>query len=175
MISLPLLIGLLRSRLLIFYLLDHDSFLAFQVTCDCKSLIQVAIRNAQQGVFYFSDTISMEVLIRQQNALQPSAFIPLWRSLPEANESMQNISLGYRDVDSAVQAISHYFALQVCCAKKRDTCLYPVGLIVIFRNANLSRFRNRLSVLLGHTSFLKLDGPKAILKCRLRKMVCEFT
>ena len=66
-------------------------------------------------MFYFSDTIPAEALVRRQNALQPSAFIPTWRSLPEANESVQTIQLGYKSVESAVLALSQHFQLQVDC------------------------------------------------------------
>ena len=67
--------------------------------------LQVAIRNNQQGVFYFNDNIPLEALLREQGALQPSAFIPVWKSLPDANEAVQNLQSRINTPDAAIQRL----------------------------------------------------------------------
>lgn len=76
--------------------------------------LQVAIRNNQQGVFYFNDSIPLSALLREDGILQPSAFIPAWKSLPDANEAVQNLQVRIASPDAvsrALQAVN--FALQV--------------------------------------------------------------
>ena len=74
--------------------------------------IQVAIRNKQQGVFYYSDSILVDAVVDRQATLQPSAFIPLWRELSDANEAIQTISHS-SNVDAILSAVSQAFTLQV--------------------------------------------------------------
>lgn len=75
--------------------------------------LQVAIRNAQQGVFYFSDKVPLEALIDQENSIQPNAFIPLWRSLPDSNELVQTIQVPSQGIEAFVKAVSTHFKVQV--------------------------------------------------------------
>ena len=56
-------------------------------------------------MFYFNDNIPLEALLREQGALQPSAFIPVWKSLPDANEAVQNLQSQINTPDAAIQRL----------------------------------------------------------------------
>lgn len=66
---------------------------------------QVAIRNNQQGVFYFSDTIPLGALLREQGVVQPSAFVPAWRAIPDTAEAVSTVALRQASPDSTVAAL----------------------------------------------------------------------
>ena len=66
---------------------------------------QVAIRNNQQGVFYFSDTIPLAALLREQGVMQPSAFVPAWRAIPDSAEVVSNVAIRQTTADAAIAAL----------------------------------------------------------------------
>lgn len=75
--------------------------------------MQVAVRNNQQGVFYFNDTIPLEALLLEEGSLQPSEFIPAWRALPDASETVQPIQARGGPSSALPSLQANYFVLQV--------------------------------------------------------------
>ncbi|XP_048319996.2 beta-adaptin-like protein C [Ziziphus jujuba] len=51
-----------------------------------SSLLQVAIKNNQQPVWYFNDKISLHVLFTEDGRMERASFLETWRSLPDSNE-----------------------------------------------------------------------------------------
>ncbi|KAG4966862.1 hypothetical protein JHK87_032513 [Glycine soja] len=51
-----------------------------------SSLLQVAVKNNQQPVWYFNDKFSFHVLFTEDGRMERSAFLETWRSLPDSNE-----------------------------------------------------------------------------------------
>ncbi|KAL5168866.1 Beta-adaptin-like protein C [Glycine soja] len=51
-----------------------------------SSLLQVAVKNNQQPVWYFNDKFSFHVLFTEDGIMERSAFLETWRSLPDSNE-----------------------------------------------------------------------------------------
>ncbi|KAB5564526.1 hypothetical protein DKX38_004580 [Salix brachista] len=51
-----------------------------------SSLLQVAVKNNQQPVWYFSDKISMHVFFTEDGRMERGSFLETWRSLPDSNE-----------------------------------------------------------------------------------------
>ncbi|GJU15579.1 beta-adaptin-like protein B [Tanacetum coccineum] len=56
-----------------------------------NSLLQVAIKNNQQPVWYFTDKISMLVLFKEDGKMERSTFLETWRSLPDSKEVSKDI------------------------------------------------------------------------------------
>ncbi|RDX72339.1 Beta-adaptin-like protein C [Mucuna pruriens] len=51
-----------------------------------SSVLQVAVKNNQQPVWYFSDKISFHVFFTEDGRMERSNFLETWRSLPDSNE-----------------------------------------------------------------------------------------
>ncbi|PSR91483.1 Beta-adaptin-like protein [Actinidia chinensis var. chinensis] len=51
-----------------------------------NTLLQVAVKNNQQPVWYFQDKISLLVFFSEDGRMERSAFLETWKSLPDSNE-----------------------------------------------------------------------------------------
>ncbi|KAL1569106.1 beta-adaptin-like protein C [Salvia divinorum] len=51
-----------------------------------SSLLQVAVKNNQQPVWYFNDKIPLSVLFSEDGRMERSSFLETWKSLPDSNE-----------------------------------------------------------------------------------------
>ncbi|KAE8055362.1 hypothetical protein FH972_012203 [Carpinus fangiana] len=51
-----------------------------------SSLLQVAVKNSQQPVWYFNDKISLHVFFTEDGRMERGSFLETWRSLPDSNE-----------------------------------------------------------------------------------------
>lgn len=57
-----------------------------------SSLLQVAVKNNQQPVWYFNDKISLHVLFTEDGRMERGSFLETWRSLPDSNEVLKDLS-----------------------------------------------------------------------------------
>ncbi|KAE8729801.1 AP-1 complex subunit beta-1 [Hibiscus syriacus] len=57
-----------------------------------NSLLQVAVKNSQQPVWYFNDKIPLHVLFTQDGRMERTNFLETWRSLPDSNEVLKEFS-----------------------------------------------------------------------------------
>ena len=67
--------------------------------------VQVAIRNNQQGVFYFNDQIPLTALMQEDGRIEPAAFVQTWKNLPEANETQKELPISITSLDSVKSKI----------------------------------------------------------------------
>jgi len=51
-----------------------------------SSLLQVAVKNSQQPVWYFNDKIPLHVFFTEDGRMERGNFLETWRSLPDSNE-----------------------------------------------------------------------------------------
>ncbi|KAL2238245.1 beta-adaptin-like protein B [Sesamum indicum] len=51
-----------------------------------STLLQVAVKNSQQPVWYFNDKISLLVFFSEDGRMERSTFLETWKSLPDSNE-----------------------------------------------------------------------------------------
>ncbi|KAI4351212.1 hypothetical protein L6164_005590 [Bauhinia variegata] len=51
-----------------------------------NSLLQIAVKNNQQPVWYFNDKISLHVFFTEDGRMERASFLETWRSLPDSNE-----------------------------------------------------------------------------------------
>ncbi|GLT67875.1 hypothetical protein SLA2020_401510 [Shorea laevis] len=54
-----------------------------------NSLLQVAVKNNQQPVWYFNDKISLHVFFAEDGKMERANFLETWRSLPDSNEILK--------------------------------------------------------------------------------------
>ncbi|GAB2273890.1 hypothetical protein Dimus_008662 [Dionaea muscipula] len=55
-----------------------------------NSLLQVAVKNNQQPVWYFNDKISLHVFFTEDGRMERAAFLETWKSLPDSNEVLKD-------------------------------------------------------------------------------------
>ncbi|XP_022760479.1 beta-adaptin-like protein B isoform X2 [Durio zibethinus] len=54
-----------------------------------SSLLQVAVKNNQQPVWYFNDKILLHVFFAEDGRMERTSFLETWRSLPDSNEVLK--------------------------------------------------------------------------------------
>ncbi|KAL8088883.1 hypothetical protein AgCh_038592 [Apium graveolens] len=57
-----------------------------------NTLLQVAVKNSQQPVWYFNDKISLLVLFMEDGRMERTSFLETWKSLPDSNEVLKEFS-----------------------------------------------------------------------------------
>ncbi|KAJ0438517.1 putative coatomer/calthrin adaptor appendage subdomain, TBP domain superfamily [Helianthus annuus] len=72
-----------------------------------NSVLQVAVKNNQQPVWYFNDKISLLVLFTEDGRMERTAFLETWKSLPDSNEVSKDIpSIVINDIDATIERLS---------------------------------------------------------------------
>ncbi|KAL5713960.1 hypothetical protein ACHQM5_015986 [Ranunculus cassubicifolius] len=56
-----------------------------------SSLLQVAVKNNQQPVWYFNDNISLLPLLSEDGRMERADFLEKWKSLPDSNEVTKDL------------------------------------------------------------------------------------
>ncbi|XP_030454004.1 beta-adaptin-like protein C [Syzygium oleosum] len=56
-----------------------------------NSLLQVAVKNNQQPVWYFNDKISLLAFFTEDGKMERASFLETWRSLPDSNEVSKDL------------------------------------------------------------------------------------
>ncbi|PPD97707.1 hypothetical protein GOBAR_DD05310 [Gossypium barbadense] len=54
-----------------------------------NTLLQVAVKNSQQPVWYFNDKILLHVFFTEDGRMERTSFLETWRSLPDSNEVLK--------------------------------------------------------------------------------------
>ncbi|TYH23661.1 hypothetical protein ES288_A03G031500v1 [Gossypium darwinii] len=54
-----------------------------------NTLLQVAVKNSQQPVWYFNDKILLHVFFTEDGRMERTSFLETWRSLPDSNEILK--------------------------------------------------------------------------------------
>ncbi|MQL72775.1 hypothetical protein Taro_005105 [Colocasia esculenta] len=56
-----------------------------------SSLLQVAVKNNQQPVWYFNDKIPLQVFFMEDGKMERQSFLETWKSLPDSNEIAKDV------------------------------------------------------------------------------------
>jgi len=100
-----------------------------------STLLQVAVKNNQQPVWYFNDKLSLHVFFSEDGRMERTFFLETWKSIPDTNEIAKDLpGATIHNVDSTVE---HLAASNVFFVAKR-------------RNAN------------KEVLYLTCKGPKAV-------------
>ncbi|KAJ9549870.1 hypothetical protein OSB04_022413 [Centaurea solstitialis] len=72
-----------------------------------SSLLQVAVKNNQQRVWYFNDRISLFVLFTEDGRMERGTFLETWRSLPDSNEVSKDFpGIVMNSVDATIERLA---------------------------------------------------------------------
>ncbi|KVH95398.1 AP complex subunit beta [Cynara cardunculus var. scolymus] len=72
-----------------------------------SSLLQVAVKNNQQRVWYFNDRISLFVLFTEDGKMERGTFLETWRSLPDSNEVSKDFpDIVINSVDATIERLA---------------------------------------------------------------------
>jgi AP-1 complex subunit beta-1 len=72
-----------------------------------SSVLQVALKNNQQPVWYFNDKILFHVFFTEDGRMERATFLETWRSLPDSNEVSKDFpSIVIGGVDATVERLA---------------------------------------------------------------------
>ncbi|GJW82115.1 beta-adaptin-like protein C [Tanacetum coccineum] len=72
-----------------------------------NSLLQIAVKNNQQPVWYFNDKISLLVLFMEDGRMERATFLETWKSIPDSNEVSRDIpGVLINNVDTTIEQLS---------------------------------------------------------------------
>ncbi|KAK9129386.1 hypothetical protein Sjap_009873 [Stephania japonica] len=120
-----------------------------------NSLLQVAVKNNQQPVWYFSDKISLLVLFTEDGRMERTNFLETWKSLPDSNEVVKDLpSVVVNSVEATLDrlAASNMFFI----AKRRHA-----NQEVLYLSAKIPR---GTPVLIELTAVIGIAGVKCAIK-----------
>ncbi|CAN6460597.1 unnamed protein product [Victoria cruziana] len=120
-----------------------------------SSVLQIAVKNNQQPVWYFSDKIPLQVFFSEDGRMERAAFLETWKSLPDTHEIVKEFP---NAVISSVDAIldklstSNMFFI----AKRRNA-----NQEVIYLSAKMPR---NVPFLIELTTTVTVPGVKCAMK-----------
>ncbi|KAJ4870747.1 Beta-adaptin-like protein C [Raphanus sativus] len=72
-----------------------------------NSLLQVAVKNNQQPVWYFTDKIVLHALFSEDGRMERGTFLETWRSLPDSNEVQKDFpGITITSVESTLDSLA---------------------------------------------------------------------
>ncbi|CAE6132992.1 unnamed protein product [Arabidopsis arenosa] len=74
-----------------------------------SSLLQVAVKNNQQPVWYFTDKIILHALFGEDGRMERGTFLETWRSLPDSNEVQKDFpGITITSVESTIDLLTAF-------------------------------------------------------------------
>lgn len=84
-----------------------------------STLLQVAVKNNQQPVWYFNDKLSLHILFSEDGRMERALFLETWKSLPDSNEVAKDLPGAIiHGMDSAIEHLAEANVFFV--AKRRN-------------------------------------------------------
>lgn len=72
-----------------------------------SSVLQVAVKNNQQPVWYFTDKIPLQVLFVEEGKMERSTFLETWKALPDSHEVAKDLPTALiSNVDATIEKLS---------------------------------------------------------------------
>ncbi|KAK9668104.1 hypothetical protein RND81_13G035700 [Saponaria officinalis] len=72
-----------------------------------NTLLQVAVKNNQQPVWYFNDSISLHAFFTEDGRMERTMFLETWKSLPDSNEVLKEFpSLVINSVEATLDKLA---------------------------------------------------------------------
>ncbi|KAM3292603.1 hypothetical protein ACQJBY_036372 [Aegilops geniculata] len=130
-----------------------------------NSLLQVAVKNNQQPVWYFSDKGSLHVFFGEDGKMERTSFLEAWKSLPDDNEFSKEYP---NSVISSIDAtVEHLAASNVFFIAKRKNA----NMDVLYLSAKVPR---GIPFLIELTAAVGVPGAKCAVKTPNREFVPLF-
>uniref|UniRef100_A0A453I3R9 Beta-adaptin appendage C-terminal subdomain domain-containing protein n=1 Tax=Aegilops tauschii subsp. strangulata TaxID=200361 RepID=A0A453I3R9_AEGTS len=130
-----------------------------------NSLLQVAVKNNQQPVWYFSDKGLLHVFFGEDGKMERTSFLEAWKSLPDDNEFSKEYP---NSVISSIDAtVEHLAASNVFFIAKRKNA----NMDVLYLSAKVPR---GIPFLIELTAAVGVPGAKCAVKTPNREFVPLF-
>ncbi|KAF3793486.1 Beta-adaptin-like protein C [Nymphaea thermarum] len=120
-----------------------------------SSLLQIAVKNNQQPVWYFTDKIPLQIFFFEDGRMERASFLETWKSLPDTHEIVKDFANAViNSVDATLDklATSNMFFI----AKRRNA-----NQEVIYLSAKLS---HNIPLLIELTTTVSVPGVKCAIK-----------
>lgn len=130
-----------------------------------NTLLQVAVKNNQQPVWYFNDKISLHVLFTEDGRMERGTFLETWKSLPDSNEVLRDFpGLVINSVEATLDklAASNMFFI----AKRKNA-----NQEVLYLSAKIPR---GIPFLIELTAAVGIPGIKCAIKTPSPEMAALF-
>ncbi|KAG0484832.1 hypothetical protein HPP92_008911 [Vanilla planifolia] len=82
-----------------------------------NSLLQVAVKNNQQPVWYFNDKIPLHIFFSEDGRMERTSFLETWKALPDSNEVAKDLLVAV--IHSIDTTIEHLATANVFFVAKR--------------------------------------------------------
>ncbi|CAM8901096.1 unnamed protein product [Rhodiola kirilowii] len=130
-----------------------------------STVLQVAIKNNQQPVWYLTDKISLHVVFSDDGKMERGKFLESWRSLPDTNEVTKDFPSAI--VKKMETTLDHLGALNMFFIAKRKQANQDV----FYLSAKLPR---EVPLLIELTTVIGTPGVKCAVKTPSPEMVPLF-
>ncbi|CAM8906511.1 unnamed protein product [Rhodiola kirilowii] len=130
-----------------------------------STVLQVAIKNNQQPVWYLTDKISLHVVFSDDGKMERGKFLESWRSLPDTNEVTKDFPSAI--VKKMETTLDHLGALNMFFIAKRKQANQDV----FYLSAKLPR---EVPLLIELTTVIDTPGLKCAVKTPSPEMVPLF-
>lgn len=122
-----------------------------------SSVLQVAIKNNQQPVWYFTDKIRTQAFFTEEGRMERGIFLETWKALPDTNEVSRDLpSITVQNIDSVTEKLALHNVFFVAKRHLKDT-----NQDVLYLSAKLAP---AIPILLEITFLLGVPGVKCALK-----------
>ncbi|KAL9269243.1 Beta-adaptin-like protein [Drosera capensis] len=120
-----------------------------------NSLLQVAVKNNQQPVWYFNDKILLHALFTEDGRMERTTFLETWKSLPDTNEVLKEFpGLVITSLEATLDSLAA--ANMFFIAKRKNT-----NQDVLYLSAKMPR---GIPLLIELTAAIGIQGIKCAIK-----------
>ncbi|CAI5471097.1 unnamed protein product [Closterium sp. Yama58-4] len=122
-----------------------------------SSVLQVAVKNNQQPVWYFTDKIRVQAFFTEEGRMERGVFLETWKALPDSNEVSRDLSgITISNIDSVSEKLASNNVFFVAKRHLKDT-----NQNILYLSAKLAP---SIPILLEITFLLGVAGTKCAIK-----------
>ncbi|CAI5958801.1 unnamed protein product [Closterium sp. NIES-65] len=86
-----------------------------------SSVLQVAVKNNQQPVWYFTDKIRVQAFFTEEGRMERGVFLETWKALPDSNEVSRDLGVSIANIDSVSEKLASNNVFFVAKRHLKDT------------------------------------------------------
>ncbi|CAI7872325.1 unnamed protein product, partial [Closterium sp. NIES-54] len=121
-----------------------------------SSVLQVAVKNNQQPVWYFTDKIRVQAFFTEEGRMERGVFLETWKALPDSNEVSRDLGITIGNIDSVSEKLALNNVFFVAKRHLKDTNQH-----ILYLSAKLAP---SIPILLEITFLLGVAGTKCAIK-----------
>lgn len=130
-----------------------------------NSILQVAVKNNQQPVWYFNDKLPLHALFTEDGRMERATFLETWKSLPDSNEVLRDLpGVVINSVEAILDKLAAYNMFFI--AKRKNA-----NQEVLYLSAKIPR---GIPFLIELTAAMGVPGVKCAIKTPSPEMAALF-